>query len=394
MVRVAGCAAERGRLRAAGGIELAVRHSLRLLDGADAIVIPGWRSPDEPPPAALLAALRRALARGARLCSICSGVFVLAAAGVLEGRRATTHWKYAALLGARYPGIRVVPNALYVDEGGVLTSAGSAAGLDMLLHVVRCDYGARIANQVAQRLVIAPHREGDQAQFVPRPLAADGRGRLARLMDHVRAHPGGRHTLASLSRRAAMSPRTLQREFRAATGECPHEWLIGGSALASQARELLGGPAWRRRRSPHAPALRAPVAAASLQAAPGHDPFRLPPALRAPGLAASAGSGPPQLLAMAKNGSVLVLGLSMPVKMLRPGKNDSPRSSEVASKAAAPRLLYAVAVGALFEQIVRIGDREVGRRRRAVDVRRASHPQSWWRSGTEIGYPCRSRARC
>ena len=146
---------------------------------------------------------------------------MLAAAGVLEGRRATTHWKYAALLGARYPGIRVVPNALYVDEGGVLTSAGSAAGLDMLLHVVRCDYGARIANEVAQRLVIAPHREGDQAQFVPRPLAADGRGRLARLMDHVRAHPGGRHTLASLSRRAAMSPRTLQREFRAATGLAP-----------------------------------------------------------------------------------------------------------------------------------------------------------------------------
>jgi len=196
------CALERGPLRAAGGVELRVRQPLRLLDSADTIIIPGWRDPEEAPPPLLLAILRRALARGARLCSICSGVFVLAAAGVLDGRRATTHWRYVAQLAARYPRIRVEPNALYVDEGRVLTSAGSAAGLDMLLHLVRSDFGARIANQVAQRLVVAPHREGDQAQFVPRPLAADGRGRLARLMDFVRAHPGAPHTLASLAARA------------------------------------------------------------------------------------------------------------------------------------------------------------------------------------------------
>lgn len=231
------CAAERGPLRAAGGIELSVRHSLRLLEGADTIVIPGWRSADEAPPPALLSALQRARARGARLCSICSGVFVLAAAGVLAGRRATTHWRYTARLAARYPDVVVVPNALYVDEGRVLTSAGSAAGLDMLLHLVRCDYGPGIANQVAQRLVIPPHREGDQAQFVPRPLAADGRGRLARLMDYVRAHPAARHTLGSLGRRAAMSTRTLQRAFRAATGLAPYEWLIG--ERLALARELL-----------------------------------------------------------------------------------------------------------------------------------------------------------
>jgi AraC family transcriptional regulator, transcriptional activator FtrA len=231
------CAAERGPLRALGGIELNVRHSLRALEGADTIVIPGWRDPDEAPPEELLARLRRAHARGARLASICSGVFVLAASGLLEGRRATTHWKYVTKLKERYPSIEVVANALYVDEGQILTSAGSAAGLDMLLHLVRCDFGARIANEVAQRLVIAPHREGDQAQFVPRPLAPDGRGRLARLMDFVRAHPGQAHTLASLARRAAMSTRTLQREFRAATGLAPHAWLIG--ERIARARELL-----------------------------------------------------------------------------------------------------------------------------------------------------------
>jgi AraC family transcriptional regulator, transcriptional activator FtrA len=231
------CAAERGTLRAAGGIEFRVRHGLKLLESADTIVIPGWRCTQEAPPAVLVRGLQQAFARGARLCSICSGVFVLAAAGVLDGRRATTHWRYAAQLARAYPQIRVEPNALYIDEGRVLTSAGSAAGLDMLLHLVRQDFGARIANQVAQRLVIPPHREGDQAQFVPRPLPADGRGRLARLMDFVRAHPARRHTLASLARQAAMSPRTLQREFAAATGQPPHAWLTG--ERIERAKELL-----------------------------------------------------------------------------------------------------------------------------------------------------------
>lgn len=231
------CSAERGRLRAAGGIELRVRHSIALFERADTIVIPGWRAPEEMPPSRLLTALRAAFERGARLCSICSGVFVLAAAGLLDGRRVTTHWRYAAQLAARYPRIRVMPNALYVDEGRILTSAGSAAGLDMLLHLVRCDFGAKIANQVAQRLVLPPHREGDQAQFVPRPLAADGRGRLARLMEFVRARPGARHSVAALAARAAMSPRTLQRAFAAATGLAPYEWLI--AERIEYAKELL-----------------------------------------------------------------------------------------------------------------------------------------------------------
>jgi len=161
---------------------------------------------------------------------------VLAAAGLLDGKRATTHWRYVASLAARYPRIRVQMNALYVDEGRVLTSAGSAAGLDMLLHLVRRDHGAKIANQVAQRLVLAPHREGGQAQFVPRPLAAE-EGRLGQLMDFMRAHLAAPHTLASLARRAAMSTRTLQREFAAATAHAPYEWLVG--ERIERAKELL-----------------------------------------------------------------------------------------------------------------------------------------------------------
>jgi AraC family transcriptional activator FtrA len=231
------CAAERGPIRATGGIAMQVSHSLRLLERADTIVIPGWRDADEKPPEELLRKLRQAYERGARLCSICSGVFVLAAAGVLDGRRATTHWKYLERLAARYPEIRVEPNALYVDEGQVLTSAGSAAGLDMLVHLVRKDFGAKIANQVAQRLVIPPHREGGQAQFVPRPVAPDERGRLAKLLDWIRAHLAAEHTIESLAAHAAMSTRTLQREFKAATGLAPYAWLV--RERIEHAKELL-----------------------------------------------------------------------------------------------------------------------------------------------------------
>jgi AraC family transcriptional regulator, transcriptional activator FtrA len=231
------CAVERGPLRAAGGLRLTGHGGIKLLERADTIIVPGWRSIEERPPAALLKALERAYRRGTRLCTICSGVFVLAAAGLLDGRRATTHWKYAPALAARYPRIRVEPNALYVDEGQIITSAGSAAGLDMLLHLVRRDFGAKIANQVARRLVVAPHREGGQAQFVPRPVSSDERGRLARLLDFIHAHPEARHTLKALAARAAMSERTLQREFRAATGQAPYEWIVG--ERIGRARELL-----------------------------------------------------------------------------------------------------------------------------------------------------------
>ncbi|RQR49921.1 transcriptional regulator FtrA [Burkholderia sp. Bp9125] len=224
--RFAVCASEPGPVRAAGGITVAAPYRLAMLDRADTIVIPGWRDPDELPPEPLLKKLRAAHRRGARLCSICSGVFVLAAAGVLDGLTVTTHWRYAERLQARYPALQVNPDALYVDEGQVITSAGSAAGLDMLLHLVRRDHGGAIANRVAQRLVLPPHRDGGQAQFVPRPVAPGGGDRLARLIDWMRAHAAEPHTLASLAAHAAMSPRTLQRQFADATGMSPVTWLI------------------------------------------------------------------------------------------------------------------------------------------------------------------------
>lgn len=220
------CAAERGAIRAAGGIEIRVAHPLALLDKADTIVIPGWRGADELPSPTLVRKIRAAYQRGARLCTICSGVFVLAAAGVLGGKTVTTHWRYAEKLNERYPDVTVQPNALYVDAGQILTSAGSAAGLDMLIHLVRRDYGANVANMVAQRLVIPPHREGGQAQYLPRPLPSDERNRLSKLLDWTRTRLAYQHSLQSLAKRAAMSPRTLQRQFKETVGYAPYEWLV------------------------------------------------------------------------------------------------------------------------------------------------------------------------
>jgi AraC family transcriptional regulator, transcriptional activator FtrA len=245
------CAEAPGTLQAAGGITVNVKHSLRLLDRAHTIVIPGWTGLHVAPSPALLHKLRAAHARGARLASICSGAFVLAAAGLLDGKRATTHWRYVDELARRYPHITVQPNALYVDEGQVVTSAGSAAGLDMMLHLVRRDHGAQVANRVAQRLVVPPHRLGDQAQYVQRPVPADEAGRLAQLLDWLRAHLAQPHSVASLARRVAMSPRTLQRQFSAAIGHAPLAWLLRERVAA--AKDQLEG-------SPHAPKALAQVA--------------------------------------------------------------------------------------------------------------------------------------
>jgi AraC family transcriptional activator FtrA len=231
------CAAERGPIRATGGFTMTAPRSLKLLDTADTIIIPGWRDQDEAPPAPLIRKLRAAYHRGARICSICSGVFVLAAAGLVDGRSVTTHWRYAKTLSERYPSVDVKIDALYVDDGQIVTSAGSAAGLDMMLHLVRLDHGARIANLVAQRLVIPPHRAGDQAQFVPRPVRDDEAGRLAKLMDWVRGHPAQDHTLGSLARRAVMSTRTLQRQFQESTRLSPMAWLV--RERVAVAKELL-----------------------------------------------------------------------------------------------------------------------------------------------------------
>lgn len=220
------CAIEAGPLRAAGGLTVQAPHGLDALDGADTIVIPGWRDADETPPPALLEALHRAHARGARLCSICSGAFVLAHAGLLDGRRATTHWRYFDSLASHFPAIAIGHGMLYVEDGNIVTSAGSAAGLDMLLHLVRSDFGAGIANRVAQRLVIPAHRDGDQAQLVARPLPQSNTDPIARTMDWARENLRAAHTLASMAEQARMGVRTFQRHFKERTGASPLDWLV------------------------------------------------------------------------------------------------------------------------------------------------------------------------
>ncbi len=220
------CSLDPSPLRAAGGVLVEAHHGLEALQDADLIVLPGWRDTDEPAPPELCAALHLAHTRGARFASICNGVFLLAEAGLLDGRRATTHWRYMERLIARYPRIQVEPDVLYVEDGEFLMSAGSAAGLDMLLHLVRTDFGAAVANQVARRLVLPPHRDGGQAQFVSRPLPRYDNNKLAALIDWLHQHAAEPHTVDALAARAAMSPRTFLRQFKAATGSSPYDWLI------------------------------------------------------------------------------------------------------------------------------------------------------------------------
>jgi AraC family transcriptional activator FtrA len=238
------CAAEPGPLRAMGGLLVHAPHTLEALAEADTIVIPGWRDADAAPPAVLLQALRAAHARGARICSICSGAFVLAHAGLLDGRRATTHWRYLARLRERFPRVQIDPDALYIDEGGIVTSAGSAAGLDMLLHLVRRDFGFEVASRVAQRLVIPAHRGGDQAQWVARPLPAEDGNAIARLMDWVRENLRAAHTVASMAAQAHLGTRTFQRRFKDSTGLSPQAWLVrervGLAARLLETRPALG----------------------------------------------------------------------------------------------------------------------------------------------------------
>jgi AraC family transcriptional activator FtrA len=230
-------ALERGPLQATGGVAVRPAHGLEILAKAGTIVIPGWRDRDERPPERLLAALRRAHARGARILTICSGVYVLAAAGVLDGKRATTHWRYTSDLQRRYPRIKVDPDVLYVDEGTLLTSAGSAAGIDLCLHLVRRDYGARVANAVAKRLVAPPHRDGGQSQYIAPPRRVDGDSRLARLLDWASGRLDEELPVARLAAQARMSLRSFERRFRQETGATPNDWLA--HQRVARAQEML-----------------------------------------------------------------------------------------------------------------------------------------------------------
>lgn len=229
------CAAEPPPVRSAAGFTIDTPYGLDEIRRADTVIIPAWRDPAAPVPDALLDALVTAHRRGARLMSVCTGAFVLAAAGLLDGRPATTHWYHARELAERFPTVRVDPSVLYIDDGDILTSAGTAAGVDLCLHVVRRDHGASVANSVARRMVVPPHRDGGQAQYVEAPIAAaQGADPIAAVLGWALEHLHQPLTVERLARRAAMSPRTFARRFRAVTGTTPHQWLVGQRILMAQ----------------------------------------------------------------------------------------------------------------------------------------------------------------
>lgn len=220
------CAVEPGPLRTDAGFALQPEYGLEGLEGADTVVVPSWRDQHEPAPEALCQALRRAHARGARLVGLCLGTFVLADAGLLDGRPATTHWAALDTFAHRYPQVRLEPDVLYVDDGDLLTSAGTAAGIDCCLHLVRREHGAEVANRIARRLVVAPHRQGGQTQYIEQPLPADpGDDRLRAVLAWALAHLDQRLGVDDLAGRALMSRRTFTRRFRRATGASVGDWL-------------------------------------------------------------------------------------------------------------------------------------------------------------------------
>lgn len=235
--RFASAAIEPGVLRAHGGLRVTSDGGPELLDEADLIVIAGWKGADVPVPPALAQRLRAAWARGARLASICSGAFVLAATGLLDGRRAATHWRYAQRLRERHPAIDVDADVLYVDDKRVLTSAGSAAGIDLMIEIVRQDFGSEAANSVARRLVMPAHRTGGQAQFLERPVPVRPGSAIGPLLDRIRADLAAPWSLERMARECRMSLRTFVRRFTEATGSPPGEWLV--EQRLEEAKRLL-----------------------------------------------------------------------------------------------------------------------------------------------------------
>jgi transcriptional regulator GlxA family with amidase domain len=230
------CSPDGAAVRTTTGFEVSPGEGLGALRGAETVVVPGYAAILAPPPEPALTALRAAAERGARVMSVCTGAFALAHAGLLDGRRATTHWAWAGLLAERFPRVRVEPDALFVDEGEVLTSAGLSAGIDLSLHVIRRDFGAAAGERVARHMVAAPHRDGGQAQFFkPDPpdtggsLEATRRWALERLAEPL--------DVAAMARHAGVSPRTFARRFREETGTTPLQWLLAQRVL--EARRLL-----------------------------------------------------------------------------------------------------------------------------------------------------------
>ena len=209
------------------GFQILVPHGLETLAEVDTVIVTPTYRPDEVAES-VFAALRQAHARGCRILSLCTGAFVLARAGLLDGRRAATHWTECDELGRRFPLVSVDAGVLYVDEGDILTGAGSAASIDLLLHIVRQDYGSDVATQLARQLVVPPQRDGGQAQFIEQPLPElDDANLFADTVTWVQEHLEDPVTVEDLAQRSAMSPRTFARRFQAATGTTPYQWLIG-----------------------------------------------------------------------------------------------------------------------------------------------------------------------
>jgi len=230
------CGVTPGPVETSMGFSLVVGEGLDRVAEADLVAVPAMpRDAGYPEP--VLEALRAANERGARVMSVCTGAFVLAAAGLLDGRCCTTHWRYSDELAARYPLAKVDPDVLYVDDDNVITSAGSAAGLDASLHLWREEYGAAIAAAVARRMVVPPHRDGGQAQFVEAPIRAANAPTLAGVLDYMASHLGEEMTIDSVARLANMSSRTFARRFRAETGTTPYDWLL--ARRVTEAQRLL-----------------------------------------------------------------------------------------------------------------------------------------------------------
>jgi transcriptional regulator GlxA family with amidase domain len=233
----ASCSAGGEEVRTTTGFGLRPGAGLEALEAAETVVVPGYFAIFSPLPPVALAALEAAAGRGARVLSVCTGAFALAHAGLLDGRRATTHWQWAGELAARFPAVAVDAAALYVDEGEVMTSAGLSAGIDLCLHVVREDFGAAAGERVARHLVAAPHREGGQAQFVSRPEAGGDDGSLEPTRRWAAERLAEPLDVAAMSDHAGVSPRTFARRFREEMGTTPHQWLLGRRVL--EARRLL-----------------------------------------------------------------------------------------------------------------------------------------------------------
>jgi transcriptional regulator GlxA family with amidase domain len=227
-----------GEVATTSGFTVRVTHDLDHVARADLVTVPAWPTLDDPIDPGILDALRAAVDRGARVLAVCSGAFALAAAGLLDGRRAATHWQFTDRLARRYPAVQVDRDVLYVADGPLLTSAGAAAGLDACLHLVREIHGPRTANELARRMVMPAHRDGGQAQFVDLPVpAAEDDYVLADLLDWMSGHLAEPLPVPVLAARAVMSERTFARRFRAATGTTPHRWLL--DQRLRHAEELL-----------------------------------------------------------------------------------------------------------------------------------------------------------